>query len=79
MFLRIVQMLCSSCQLFVLFQGLVHIGKEISKLEEKQAKTNSQLSKVMEAMKIEDYENKVFVCHPIATILLVALGSKNAF
>eukprot|EP00795_Rhopilema_esculentum_P010702 gene10702-19474_t len=39
--------------------GLVDIGKEISKLDNKLEKTEAQLSKLMEAMKIDDYEKKV--------------------
>ena len=43
----------------IFFKGLVDIGKEISKLDNKLEKTEAQLSKLMEAMKIEDYEKKV--------------------
>jgi len=54
-----VALVSDKCEVHLHIKGLVDIGKEISKLEEKQTKTNSQLLKVMEAMKIEDYENKV--------------------
>eukprot|EP00795_Rhopilema_esculentum_P010703 gene10703-19476_t len=47
------------CEVHLHIKGLVDIGKEISKLDNKLEKTEAQLSKLMEAMKIDDYEKKV--------------------
>ena len=42
-----------------LFQGLIDIEKEITKLEGKKDKLFSQLSRLREATEIPDYESKV--------------------
>ena len=42
-----------------IFQGLVDVAKEMTKLEGKKEKLNGQLAKLREAMEIPDYETKV--------------------
>lgn len=41
------------------FQGVVDVAKEITKLDGKKEKLNSQLVKLREAMEVEDYTTKV--------------------
>ena len=42
-----------------IFQGLVDLNKEITKLESKEKRLNEQLEKLLSSMKIPDYETKV--------------------
>ena len=42
-----------------IFQGLVDVAKEMTKLEGKKEKLNGQLANLREAMEIPDYETKV--------------------
>ncbi|XP_077987163.1 valine--tRNA ligase-like [Glandiceps talaboti] len=47
------------CEVHLLLKGLIDISKEITKLEQKKEKLDSQRSKLENATKIEDYQTKV--------------------
>ncbi|XP_035223704.1 valine--tRNA ligase-like, partial [Stegodyphus dumicola] len=48
-----------NCEAHLLLKGHIDINKEISRLEQKQEKLNSQISKLKQATQVPDYENKV--------------------
>ena len=48
----------ASCEVHLMLRGLVDVGKEISKLQEKISKIDT-ISKLNKSMSIEDYERRV--------------------
>ena len=49
----------ASCEVHLMLHGMVDVGKEVSRLEEKIEKLNGQISKMKESMSIENYEDRV--------------------
>ncbi len=49
----------SSCEAHLLLRGMVDVGKEVTKIEGKIGKLDGQLEKLMKAMSISSYQEKV--------------------
>ncbi len=49
----------SNCEIHLLLKGMVDIAKEVSKIETKIGKLDSQVERLMKAMSIDNYEEKV--------------------
>ena len=52
----------ASCEVHLMLRGLVDVAKEISRLEEKIDKLDTQISKLKKTMSMENYEQKVIIC-----------------
>ena len=52
----------ASCEVHLMLRGMVDVGKEVSRLDDKIEKLNAQIAKVKKMMDIENYEEKVCVC-----------------
>ncbi|XP_055949994.1 valine--tRNA ligase-like isoform X1 [Argiope bruennichi] len=48
-----------NCEAYLLLKGHIDISKEISRLEQKKEKLDSQISKLKQATEVPDYESKV--------------------
>ena len=49
----------ASCEVHLMLRGMVDVGKEISKLQEKIGKIDAQISKMNKTISMENYEEKV--------------------
>ena len=49
----------ASCEVHLLLRGLVDVSKEVGKLEGKMASLDGTMAKLMEAMNIDNYEERV--------------------
>ena len=49
----------ASCEVHLMLRGLVDVGKEVARLEEKIEKLDGQIAKVKKMMDMENYEEKV--------------------
>ena len=52
----------SECEVHLLLKGQVDVEKEVTKIEGKITKLDAQLEKLLKAMSIDSYEEKVCVC-----------------
>ena len=49
----------ASCEVYLLLRGLVDVSKEVGKLEGEMAGLDATMAKLMEAMNIDNYEERV--------------------
>ncbi len=49
----------ASCEVHLMLRGMVDVGKEVAKLEDKTEKLNGQIAKLKKTMSIENYKEKV--------------------
>lgn len=49
----------TKCEVHMLLKGLIDVGKEVSRLEDKSEKLKSQLDKLQKAKAMPDYSSKV--------------------
>ena len=58
-----------SCEVHLLLRGLVDMSKEVGKLEGKMASVDGTMAKLMEAMNIDNYEERVSAAELLHTHL----------
>lgn len=51
----------SNCEVHLLLKGMVDVGKEVTKIETKIGKLDGQLERLMKAMSIDNYQEKVYI------------------
>ena len=49
----------ASCEVHLMLRGMVDVGKELAKLEEKIEKLDGLIAKMKKSMSIDNYEEKV--------------------
>ena len=60
----------ASCEVHLLLRGLVDVCKEVGKLEGKMAGLDATMAKLMEAMNIDNYEERVSAADDVMYIHL---------